>query len=392
MKKLTTKNKIALIIGMHYAWFWVPIWVLFYRRFTDYSGVAFLEALSMFCSMAMIVPGGLIADYFGRKRVLIIAQMIVALSALFIGYASSFSTLAIGIACMSLAAGLFLSSIEAFLYDYLKAQRQEETYNAVWGRMVMIRMLSSAAASLVGGVLYSIDVRLPWIALSSISLLSCGIAWTLKDTRLETAHDSFPQFLKEAVQGSSELFKKNAWMISIPLLLIGIFFTVDSSGIWDIQAVEFHFSSQSLGILLTITYLVAAFISWYGSKISQRLVGFEKIVCLALVWGILWFVSGLVTGIIGGGLLVLRTMVSVLADNQSSVLWNKMIQSKVRATTLSVITIIRGIPYIIVASYIGVIIDTVGIQTLIRSLSLGVVGITIVTGIFWIKKRGTITR
>lgn len=160
-KKTTTTTKIALIIGMHYAWFWVPIWVLFYRRFTDYSGVAFLEALSMFSSLAMIVPGGLAADYFGRKRLLLIAQVLVALSALIIGSAVSFPVLAIGISIMSLAGGLFLSSIEAFLYDYLKEQGQEQTYNKVWGNMVMVRMLASGIASLAGGLLYSIDVRFP---------------------------------------------------------------------------------------------------------------------------------------------------------------------------------------------------------------------------------------
>lgn len=220
-----------------------------------------------------------------------------------------------------------------------------------------------------------------------ISLLSCGIAWSLQEPRIESSHDSFPQFLKEAAQGCSQLFQKQAWTVSIPLLLIGIFFTLDSSGIWDIQAVEYHFSSQSLGILLTTAYFVAALISWYSSKISQRLVGFEKIMWLAFVWGILWLVSGFAAGLIGGGLLVLRTMVSVLADIQSSVVWNKMIQSNVRATTLSVITIIRSAPYIIVASYIGVIIDTVGIQSLIRTLSLGIMGITLITSIIWIKKR-----
>lgn len=372
---------------MHHAWFWVPIWVLFYRRFTDYSGVAFLEALSMFCSMIMIIPGGLAADFFGRKRVLIVAQTMVALSALFIGHVGSFHLLAIGIACMSIAGGLFLSSIEAFLYDYLKEQGKEETYNKVWGNMVMIRMIASGASSLVGGVLYSIDVRFPWLALSLVSFLSCAIAWSLKEPCVETVHDSVSQFLKEAVRGCSQIFQKQARAVSIPLLLIGIFLTLDYSGIWDIQAVEFQFSSQSLGILLTVTYLAAAFVSWYASKMSHRLIGFEKIVGFAFLWGVLWFVSGFAAGIIGGVLLVFRAMVSVVADIQSSVVWNKMIPSNVRATTLSVITMIRSIPYILVASYIGVIIDTVGIQSLIRTLSLGIIGITFVTGIVLIKKR-----
>ena len=340
----------------------------------------------MVAFLAMIVPGGLLADYLGRKRLLIFASIGNAIGAAIVGFAGSFTTVAIGIALMSLSGGLFTASIEALLYDFLKTEKREDQYKKIWGKMTTVRMLASAAASLIGGYMYSIDVRFPWFLVAVASLTAFFIAITLKEPRVETPHDSFRQFLREAGKGVTELFKKEAWKISIPLLLIGIFFTTDSSGIWDIQAVEFGFSSQFLGILLTVAYLCLAIVSWYAAKITRKFSSFGGIVLFAMIWAVLWFVSGLSAGIIGAALLILRSSFSVVADVQSSGLWNSMIPSRVRATTLSTITIIRGLPYILVASNIGMIIDSVGIQWLIRSFAVLMFILLLPTCFWWIRK------
>lgn len=389
MKQKTTVLKIAVISAFHFAWFWVPIWVLFYKRFTDYSGVAMLEALSMFAFLAMIVPGGLLADYIGRKRLLIFASITNAIGAAIVGCAGSFTSVAVGIAVMSLSGGLFTASIEAMLYDFLKTEKREEQYKKIWGKMTTVRMLTSAAASLVGGYIYSIDVRLPWFGVALASLAAFFVSLTLREPRIETPHDSFPQFLREAGKGVTELFRKDVWKLSIPLLLIGIFFTTDSSGLWDIQAVEYGFSSQTLGVLLTVTYLFLAVVSWYAAKITRKFSSFGGILLFALIWAILWFVSGVSGGLIGALLLILRSSFSVVADIQSSGMWNGMISSRVRATTLSTITIIRGLPYILVASNIGMVIDSVGIHWLIRVFALLMVVLLLPTCVWWIKKGRT---
>ena len=387
MKQKTTIGKIAAIVAFHNAWFWVPIWILFYRRFTDYSGIAMLEAWCVTASLVMIVPGGLIADFIGRKRLLVLANIVTALGAGIVGmYATSFVTLAIGVVIISIGGGLFMSSLEALLYDFLKNEKREEQYKKIWGKMTTLRMLSSAAASLIGGYMYGIDVRFPWIAVSVTSLVAFGIALTLKEPKIETVHESFPKFLHEAGQGIAELFRKNLWKISIPLLLIGIFFTTDSSGIWDIQAVEYGFSSQFLGILLTVAYLCLAVASWYATKITKKFSTFGGILVFAVVWAVLWFISGVSGGMIGAVLLILRSSFSVVADIQSSSLWNSVIPSRVRATTLSTISIIRGIPYIIVASSFGMIIDSVGIQWLIRGLAVVLFVLLTPTCFWWMQK------
>ncbi len=387
MKQKTTVGKIALIVALNYAWFWVPIWVLFYKRFTDYSGVAMLEAACMIASLAMIIPGGLIADYLGRKRLLIIAGLMNAAGSAIVGFANSFISVGVGVVIMSLSGGLFVVSLEALLYDFLKTEKREAQYKKIWGKMTTVRMLASAAASLVGGYLYTIDVRLPWLGVAVASFVAFFVAMTLKEPRIETPHDSFPQFLREAGRGVVELFRKEFKRLSIALLLIGIFFTADSSGLWDIQAVEYGFSSQTLGVLLTVTYLCLALVSWYATKITRKFSSFGGILLFAVIWAILWFFSGVSGGIIGAMLLILRSSFSVVADVQSSGLWNSMIPSRVRATTLSTITIIRGLPYILVASNIGMIIDSVGIQWLIRSFAVLMFVLLLPTCFWWISQK-----
>jgi|GEM_PF-4520479 len=387
MKQKTTIQKIAVISALNYAWFWVPIWVLFYKRFTDYSGVAQLEAASMIAALAMIVPGGLIADYLGRKRLIVIAGIMNAIGSLAVGCAESFIAVGVGVVVMSLSGGLFVASMEALLYDFLKTEKKEAHYKVIWGKMTTVRMLASAAASLVGGYLYSIDVRLPWFAVALASLAAFFVALTLKEPHVETLHDSFPQFLREASKGVTELFKKEYKSLSIALLLIGIFLTLDSSGLWDIQAVEYGFSSRTLGILLTVAYFCLAIAAWYAEKVTRKFSSFGGILMLAVLWAVLWFISGVTGGIMGAVLLIVRSSFSVVADVQSSGLWNSMIPSRVRATTLSTITIIRGLPYILVASNIGMIIDSVGIQWLIRSFAVLLFVLLLPTCFWWITQK-----
>lgn len=375
-------RRIALVVALHNAWFWVPIWVLYYRRFTNYSGVALLEALSMGISMAMIVPGGILSDWIGRKRLLILASICGFVGSFCAGIAPSFAFLICSILLLSLAGGLYQSSIHALIYDTLKIRHHERRYEQVLGKFITIQMIATACASAIGGWLYSIDPRYPWF-MGAFALGTSGfVAFTIIEPRLETPHDSFIQFLREAGKGMSLLIAQQ-WRIGIPLIVMGIFLTMDASGLWDIQAVEFGYSSTELGILLTLVFLALAASSAFMPMILRNVEERTVIIRSVGLFAILWMISSLVSGWIGGALLIMRSSTAILFDIKSSVIWNRMIPSSIRATTLSTITILRGIPYILLAFSLGILLDTMGIRPIVRVLSFCMFGVCIGTWMLW---------
>jgi len=364
----TPIRRIAFIVALHNAWFWVPIWVLYYRRFTGYGGVALLESLSMGIYLLMIIPGGMLSDVLGRKRLLILASLLACIGAIGAGLASSFPFLILSILVLSSSSGLYQASIEALIYDSLKSEGQEKRYEIVLGKMTTVRMVSCAISSAIGGWMYWLDPRFPWFAVSVMTLISALVACTIIEPRIEKLHDSFSIFLKEAGKGLLLLFRQQ-WRIAIPILLFGIFLTMDSSGLWDIQAVSYGYSSTQLGFFLTATYIVLAFCSLILPKLLRKIHERTVIFISIIFFAFLWFVSGNALGVLGAVLLIGRSIMSVMFDIKSSVIWNRMIPSSIRATTLSTVVIIRGIPYIIIAFSLGTLLDSIGIRPVICTLS-----------------------
>jgi len=364
--------RIALIIALFNAWLWVPIWVLYYRRFTDYGGVALLEGLSMAVSMMMIVPGGLLSDWIGRTRLLIVSSVFASLGAFGAGWSTSYSMLVPSILLMAMAGGLYQASIQALLYDILKNAHLEDRYERILGKSMMIQMLSAGLSSAVGGFLYTIDPRLPWFGVSILTILSIPVILTIQEPQRETLHDSFSQFLKEAGKGIRLLLQKE-WRIGLPLLFVGIFLTTDSAGLWDIQAVEYGFSSTQLGFLLTATYLALATVSFSMPRLLRKVPEKYVLIGFGTAFAIAWFLSSYVVGIFGALFLIVRSMLSVTFDLKASVIWNRKIPSSIRATTLSSISIIRGLPYVFVSWIMGKLLESVGVNILVRIFSVSMI-------------------
>ena len=382
---LTPLRRIALVVACHNAWFWVPIWVLYYRRFTDYSGVALLEALSMGVSMMMTIPGGMLADWLGRQRLLMIASIIVAVGSVGAGLSQSFAMLIPSILLLSFGGGLYQVSIHALIYDTLKSHHQEYRYEWVLGKFMTVQMLSAALASTIGGILYGCNPRYPWFAISIFMFGCLFIIRTIEEPKLEMKHDTFFQFLREAGKGISFLLRKE-WMIGLPLIVIGVFLTMDFSGLWDIQAVEYGFSSRELGILLTLTYITLAIVSAFVPRYMKRLNEKSILIGLAGLFAFFWLSSAYVIGVVGGGFLIARSVFSVLFDLKASVVWNRMIPSNIRATTLSVISIIRGLPYIVVSWGVGMLLERIGIAPIVRVFSIVLFFVCVGTWGMWLKK------
>ncbi|MEA3323337.1 MAG: MFS transporter, partial [Patescibacteria group bacterium] len=84
------KNNIHILYVLSFlnnAWFWLGVWVLYYLLFTNFTGIGFIEMVMIVTILLFEVPSGALADIIGKKKTLIIAFLVVAVSEIVMGFA-----------------------------------------------------------------------------------------------------------------------------------------------------------------------------------------------------------------------------------------------------------------------------------------------------------------
>jgi len=121
--------------------------------------------------------------------------------------------------------------------------------------------------------------------------------------------------------------------------------------------VEFGFKPQGLGIIYSIIFILSAFsvqlTPWFKQKFGLR----SGLVILGLVLATSLMVSPVVGLTLGGLTVLLRYNVAPIFNNLASIMINQRTESKYRATTISTFNMIKNLPYVLSAVFIGQLMD-----------------------------------
>jgi len=145
--------------GVFHAYFWLPIYFLFFSSELPLTDVLKLESMYFVAVVAMEVPSGWASDVFGRKRTLVIASCLLAAAYVTFLLATSFG--AFVAAQILLAAGIAFNSgtDTSLLLETTQALGREEEYFACEARATKFNFLGSAVAGLIGGLAAIPDFR-----------------------------------------------------------------------------------------------------------------------------------------------------------------------------------------------------------------------------------------
>lgn len=67
-KRLARNIALAYILTIsRFSWFWLGIWVLYYLKFTNYTGIGLIEMVMIFTMLLLEIPTGAIADLLGKN-------------------------------------------------------------------------------------------------------------------------------------------------------------------------------------------------------------------------------------------------------------------------------------------------------------------------------------
>jgi len=357
---LKTKNiKIAyLIASLRTAWFFLGIWVFYYLLFTNYAGIGLIESILIITMTTMEIPTGAIADLLGKKKTLSIAFLLQSAGILSMALAPNFAVLAFSVFVASLGGTLYSGTMEALVFDTLKEEGKESFYDQVLANMKTYQLIMMAGCGAFGGFMYGYNPRLPFFACATAYFLALLLTFFLKEPAIDTIKFSLRNFITQNKQGLVQLFRSvDIKRQTLMLLSIGGFVVIADEMLNDILAVEFGFNEKQLGIFVAIVFLISAGVSQIAPKIGRY---FKEIDAILLMGGLIAisFTVSPVAGIFLGGLsLVFRASFKTVYENLTSVIINNNTPSKYRATTISTFNMIKNLPYVISAYFLGTLMD-----------------------------------
>ncbi|EKD80540.1 MAG: major facilitator superfamily MFS_1 [uncultured bacterium] len=355
------KNNIRLVYVLTFLseCYWPSVAALFfYLRYFSFAQIATLWAIQMAASNLLEIPTGAFADIVGRKTSIVLSFMVGAVSLFIFPFTTAFGIFVILEILKGASNALYSGSMEALVYDSLKEQKRENEYPIVSAHLETINWAAWAISAIGGGYLYSLHFRSPWIIQGTMFLLAAILATRLIEPQLDSIMVTIRGALRQNIQGLRELFySSSTTVMTLRLAVIGAGYFIAANILGASQAREYGMDATGTGWLFGIGCIFSVLASRIYPYLRGKL-GERKLVIITATIMVLSFLIARYVGLwIGCGLIVMRIASSSTFRNTRSVIVNKWISSKNRATTLSSLNLLTQMPYIFLAPLFGMMID-----------------------------------
>ncbi len=336
-------------------WFMLvmPVIVLFYKdNGLKMFDVFLLQGIYSLAIVFLEIPSGYAADKWGRKNTMIIGSFLGTLG--FVIYSLSYGFAGFLIAEIVLGVGQsFISgSDSALLYDSLKHQKKQNDYMKLEGRVVSVGNFAETIAAIVGGLLASISLRTPFYAQIIVAFMAIPASLLLVEPqRKKISENKNIKNILSIVKKSLLTDYKLKWTIFMSSI-IGVS-TLTMA--WFVQPFlkELKFDVFKISFIWAILNLTVGFVTLFAYKIELLLK--QKRTLLLIVFGILsgYLFTAYFYTKISIIFLVIFYMIRGIATPVLKDYINKITDSDIRATVLSVRNFVIRIGFAIVGPALG---------------------------------------
>jgi len=338
-------------------WFQLGNWLLFVLLFMSEREFAVYESIAFGAGVLLEIPSGAIADLLGKKRTVLIGLFMQAFGSwLFIfGYAGN-AYFFVGNLIIIMAFALISGALEALAYDTLVESKKTQHFDDVIGKTRSLEILSMVVASIVGGLLWAISIYGPLIATAISFTIAFAACFKFIEPKVDTDVFSIKNFVRQNKKGFYYLFKSDFRKYTFSFaMLTGAYVMWEVGIIRIIMGRDFGFGGDSLNYLIAFTLGVSFFTSYYFSSVRKKLGDLKGFSILLAVSAAAWLATSMLTGSLLLGVFVFTSLTGAgtLSEAWTSVILNKHVLSKDRATAISTLSFLIQIPYVGVVIFYG---------------------------------------
>ncbi len=316
--------------------------------------IGWFESIFHVVSMICEVPSGAVSDVFGRKKSMVLAQIMSMLSAVIMIFTDSFVSIAFAMGVSALSYNLASGTREALAYDSMKMAGVEKNYEGFFSKDMIIYEVFSSLATLLAGVALMLGYRKAYLVDIIVGTIALVFALSLTEVHAE-GHESMDVSgrFKEVATGSITFLKENrkARIIILFNAAIGAV-AVLIAFFMQAKLPEVGLNPVFLGPALFIIGLSGAL----GSKTVTFFnnVGYKVIGAISLTGVVLAFASVFVGN---PYIMIIGVCIGSFADSfieiRSDVVLNDMIPSGQRATLMSVNSFTYSVIMILLSPVFG---------------------------------------
>lgn len=375
MQKLTNRlfpfghiRNIAMfyvLTAVYNAWFIAGVWIFIWGRFMSQTQIGISDSITFAIGFLIELPSGVMADLMGRRKAIIIGNILLTLGNLFVGLSSTFVGITGWYLVWTIGYAFQSGATEALAYDSLKEKGMAKHWGQVTATASVIGRVSSLIATPVGGILFAIGFNLPYMITTAVGVVGILAALALNEIKVKKIENMWSPalYLKQIKEGLKTLVKpkvKHVALISLTIMSIAYMYN------WGIlrpmTGERFGFTPTTYAYLLSVSSIMVI-MSLSGFRYLQTKVHEVMLIFLAtLLYATIFFWLGFSHSFIIGGLLMIS--LSVLLTH-TEILFSKFINEHTnqehRATTLSAVALFTKMPYVLLALLIGRIAENDGL-------------------------------
>lgn len=336
-------------------------WLFYFSQYLNYQQIAQIMGIGVIFSLVMEIPTGVFADMVGRKWAVFLSCVLFTIA--MVGTILSTTYLAFLVVTLlnSLVNSLYSGSMEALLYDTLKQEGKEKEFDIWTSRMEAITWIGLFVSSVLGGYMYSINPKLPYIVQAMATAIAAIASLWLIEPKIDSIKYRLSELWMNNLSGFKELFK-NAKLRHLTgiFVVVGLGYYVAADILGLSQLREYGLDASLAGWVFGVGFVVSATMAHFYPSLRKRFGDIRLVWISAFALLISFVLARFVRATAGVGLVMLRISSSTTFRNSRSVIMNREIASKNRATTLSTLNLLQMLPYGLTAGLIGGYIDLNG--------------------------------
>lgn len=365
--------------GLANASFFQVMFMVFYqeRAGLPLATVLWVQTYFMALRALLDVPFGALADRTSRRLCLAAGMALLAGASALVIWSPTLPGIVVAETLFAAGTALRSGADSALLYDLLKDAGRLDVYPRAESRGQGVAALASGTTAIVGALLASRDLALPYVVTTVVA--GCGVVVALRlrlDTRTHR-HEGRGRMRTAAVlvAGSPAL----VWSIGLAA------FAVSASHV-------FYFLQQpylraigvplgAFGFVFAATKLVTAATALRAARVDDTLGARGATVVMAVVAALGLGAMSVATGATGAAFVLPRGILDGLWMPLTNVWVNRLVPSTLRATALSLQSLVSRLALAAVIALAGVGTAHVGLGTTLGLAAVAVVlaGIVLVT-------------
>lgn len=314
--------------------FFLPIVYIFFRN----SGLSFTQIFiteTIFAIGVVIfeVPTGALADYIGRKKSVLAGALLWILSCFIFFFGNNFIAFSLGQLVCAVAVAFISGADTALFYEILHRQNKEKDFKKYQGTAQMISLTSLSFASLVSGLISSVNMRLTFIA-SAISFAILFFVVASISSKQKSEGEERPHYLG-VISESFKIIKSSKWVLWI--FVFSALFGAAYKTIYPLTQIYMQNSNLDIkffGIASAYFFLVAAIASKMANSFELFFKKWSYLILSLLLIIPVFIISSFIfkAGFLILGLVFFATSISTIITNHEIL---KVTPESKHATVLS---------------------------------------------------------